>query len=198
MSRLIDKAQTLTGVAMAPFVMALVLATAPFEQVQAQGASVSNVIEVTGEVAVVDKENRTLTLIDGEGNARNIAAPEEARNFDQIKRGDTLTIAYVESIEVFLAEPGSAPAIEESSVAEQAEAGEMPAGVVAQAVQVSATITAIDKENRVLTLLTEDGSEVQKEVSPDVAAFDSLKVGDTIAVRISRVLAVEVERPEAE
>lgn len=196
MSRLIDQAQALAGVAMAPFIMALVMVTSPFEQAQAQGVGVSNVIEVTGEVAVVNQENRTLTLIDGEGNARTITAPEEARNFDQIKRGDTMTIAFMESVEIFLAEPGTEPAIEEGAVAERSEEGEMPAGVVGQAVQISASITAIDKENRVLTLLTEDGSEVQKEVSPDVAAFDALKVGDTIAVRITRVLAVEVERPE--
>ena len=167
-------------------------------QLQAQGAAAGNLITVTGQIAVVNRENRTLTIIDGQGGARTISVPEDARNFDQIKRGDTMTVGYLESIEIFLAEPGTAPAVEETVNAARAEKGDMPAGIIEQAVQVSAKITAIDKEKRVLTLLTEDGSQVEKEVAPEVAAFDALKVGDTIAVRISRVLSVDVSRPQVE
>ena len=185
-----------SGVTKATYILLLFVVSSLSGQLQAQGAAAGNVITVTGEIAVVNRENRTLTIIDGQGGARNISVPEEARNFDQIKRGDTMTIGYLESIEIFLAEPGTAPAVEETVNAARAEAGEMPAGIVEQAVQVSAKITAIDKEKRVVTLLTEDGSQVQKDVAPDVAAFDTLKVGDTIAVRISRVLAVDVSRPQ--
>lgn len=196
MSTLIEKTLRWTGVAAVPLVLAVSVTTLSTTQAQAQGAAAANVIEVTGTVAVIDKENRTLTLIDGEGGARNISAPKDAKNFDQIKKGDTMTIGYMESIEVFLAEPGTEPAVEATEAVERSEKGELPAGAVAQAVQASAKITAIDKEKRMLTLVTEDGSEVQKEVAPDIAAFDTLKVGDTIAVRISRMLAVEVDRPE--
>lgn len=68
----------------------------------------------------------------------------------------------------------------------------------ANVIEVTGTVAVIDKEKRILTLVTEDGAEVQKEVAPDIAAFDTLNVGDTIAVRISRMLAVEVDRPETQ
>ena len=196
MSTLFDKVLRWTGVAAAPLVMAITVTTLSPTQAQAQGAAAANVIEVTGTVAVIDKENRTLTLIDGEGGARNISAPKDAENFDEIKKGDTMTIGYMESVEIFLAEPGTEPAVEATEAVERSEKGELPAGAVAQSVQASAKITAIDTKKRILTLVTEDGAEVQKEVASDIAAFDTLKVGDTIAVRISRMLAVEVDRPE--
>jgi hypothetical protein len=160
----------------------------------AQGGGVAEVITMTAEVIAIDKQNRTVTLKKEDGGEVVIEAGEEARNFDQIEVGDTLNASYMESIEIFLGEHGAAPATEEGQVVERAAKGEMPAGIMAKAVQVSASVTAIDKENRVLTLALEDGRTIERAVDPAVEAFDKLKVGDTINVRLTRVLAVDVER----
>ena len=175
--------------------LTFLLVAFPTGQAAAQGVGAGNVIEITAEIVGVDKKNRTLTLKGEEGNVVEIEAPEDARNFDQIKVGDNLNLAYMETVEIILAAPGTEAAVEGGAAEDRAEEGEMPGGIRAEALQVTANITAIDRKSRELTLALEDGSEVKKTVDPSVAAFDQLTVGDTIAVRVSRLLAIDVERP---
>jgi Cu/Ag efflux protein CusF len=170
------------------------LAVLPTGSALAQGAAAAEVVTVTAKVIAVDKENRMVTLMGEEGDEFVIEAGDEVTNFDQIEVGDTVNAGYMESIEIFLGEPGAAPAVEEAQVVERAAEGEKPAGIVARAMQVSASVKAIDKKNRVLTLALEDGREIERAVDPSIEAFDKLKVGDTINVRLTRVLAVDVER----
>ena len=190
----IEKGLARAGFAGASLAIALMLSPITISQASADVAT--NVIEVTGEVAVVNKEQRTLTLIDGKGKARNISVPEEAKGFDDIKRGDTMTIAYMESVELFLSDPGTEAGVEEMGAQESAEKGEMPGGMVARAIQVNAKVTAVDKEKGVVTLAADDGEEMQSEVGPGAEELDKIKVGDTISIRVSRVLVVETERPK--
>ena len=170
------------------------LAIMPIGNTLAQGGGAAEVITVTAKVIAVDKKSRTVTLKGEEGNEVVIEAGDNVTNFDQIEVGDTLNAGYMESIEIFLGEPGAAPAVEEEQLTERAAEGEKPAGIMARAVQVSASVTAIDKKNRVITLVLEDGQEIERVVDPAIEAFDKLKVGDTINVRLTRVLAVNVER----
>lgn len=189
-----DKGLTRAGLVGASLAMALMLAPITISQARADVAT--QTIEVTGEVAVVNKEKRSLTLIDGTGKARNISVPEEAKGFDDIKRGDQMTIAYMESVEIFLSDPGTEAGVEEMGAQESAEKGDMPGGMVARAIQVNAKVTAVDKEKGLVTVTGEDGEQMQGEFGPGAEELDKIKVGDTISVRVSRVLVVETERPD--
>ena len=60
-------------------------------------------------------------------------------------------------------------------------------------VEKSATITAIDPAKRLATLKTADGSEFELEASPDVANFDSLKVGDKVVATYVQSIGVHIE-----
>jgi hypothetical protein len=65
---------------------------------------------------------------------------------------------------------------------------------VAQTVDVSATITAIDKSSRTITLKGPKGDELKIEAGPEVKNFDQLKVGDIVDMRYRETLALELKK----
>ncbi len=73
--------------------------------------------------------------------------------------------------------------------------GDKPAGVVVEVVDVSATVQAIDRKMRKVSLKRPDGKLVTTKVDESVKAFDTLKVGDSIHARITEAVAISVEKP---
>ena len=65
---------------------------------------------------------------------------------------------------------------------------------VAQTVEVSAKITAIDKATRTITLKGPGGDEVKMVAGPDVKNFAQLKVGDTVTAKYLESLVLELKK----
>ena len=65
---------------------------------------------------------------------------------------------------------------------------------VAETVKVTATITAIDKATRDITLKGPKGNEVTLTAGPDVKNFDQLKVGDQVNVQYVEALTLELKK----
>lgn len=64
-----------------------------------------------------------------------------------------------------------------------------------ETVDVSATVQAIDKKKRTVTLKGPDGKLVTTRVDKSVKGFDTLKVGDSIHARFTEAIAISVEKP---
>jgi hypothetical protein len=65
---------------------------------------------------------------------------------------------------------------------------------MAQAMEGSAVITAIDKATRAITLKRAKGDEVRIVAGSEVKNFDQLKVGDTVNVTYVESLALELKK----
>lgn len=65
---------------------------------------------------------------------------------------------------------------------------------VAQTVKLTATITAIDKATRDVTLKGPQGNEVTVTAGPEVKRFDNLKVGDQVDVQYVEALTLELKK----
>lgn len=65
---------------------------------------------------------------------------------------------------------------------------------VTQAVEGSATIAAIDKASRTITLKRAKGDEVRIVAGPEVRNFDQLKVGDIVNATYLESLALELKK----
>jgi Cu/Ag efflux protein CusF len=61
--------------------------------------------------------------------------------------------------------------------------------------EVTATIEAIDKTDRLVTLMDEDGETETIYCGPEVKRFDELKVGDTVTFRYSESIAYAIRKP---
>jgi Cu/Ag efflux protein CusF len=67
------------------------------------------------------------------------------------------------------------------------------AGVV-ETIKVTATITAIDKATRDLTLKGPQGNEIIVSAGPEVKNFDQLKVGDQVNLNYIEALTLELKK----
>jgi len=60
---------------------------------------------------------------------------------------------------------------------------------------VSASVVGIDKKKHTLTLELPEVNVVTTEVDKSVKAFDKLKIGDVIHARLTKAIAISVEKP---
>lgn len=67
-------------------------------------------------------------------------------------------------------------------------------GAAASVVTVSAAVTAIDKDNRVVTLKGPQGNLFRVVAGPEVRNFDQIKVGDEVVVRHMEALSLELKK----
>ncbi len=65
---------------------------------------------------------------------------------------------------------------------------------VAQTIKITATITAIDKATRDITLKGPQGNEVVVTAGPDVKNFDNMKVGDQVNAQYVEALTLELKK----
>jgi Cu/Ag efflux protein CusF len=66
--------------------------------------------------------------------------------------------------------------------------------VIADTIKISATITAIDKASRDVTLKGPQGNEMTVTAGPEVKNFDKLKVGDTVDLQYVEALTLELKK----
>ena len=178
-------------------VLMLSLATGVFAQAT-QGAAPTGVLRereavMTATVVAVDLQNRYVTLKGPDGELRDIKVGEEAVNLPQVKVGDLVTVKFYESIAVEVIKPGTAMGAGEKTAIVRAKPGEMPGGMVAKQVSVTAIIMAIDKQKSAMTLKGPEGKLVNVKVQ-DPANLEKVKVGDELMITYTEALAISVER----
>ena len=156
----------------------------------------SSLVEETATVEAVDQSTRMVTLKGPKGNSITFKAGDQVRNLAQVKVGDEVKFAYYESLAVRVLKKGEAfPTASESSAMARANKGQMPAGVVGKETTANATITAIDKTAKTVTLQGEDGKSVT--VTPlHPERLKEVKVGDRLVLTYTEAVAVKVERAE--
>lgn len=67
-------------------------------------------------------------------------------------------------------------------------------GTIAETVKLEATISAIDKGTRAVTLKNAKGEETTVTAGPEVKNFNQMKVGDKVTVEYLRALALELKK----
>ena len=65
---------------------------------------------------------------------------------------------------------------------------------VAEVVKLTATVTALDKATRDVTLKGPQGNELTLTAGPDVKNFDQIKVGDQVNVEFIQALTLELQK----
>jgi hypothetical protein len=147
---------------------------------------------MTATVVAVDLQKRIVTLKGEDGEVRDIKVGEEAVNLPQVKVGDLVTVKFYESIAVEVIQPGTYAGTGEKTAIVRAKPGEMPGGMAARQVTVTATIMAIDKQKSTITLKGPEGNLTTVKVQ-DPANLEKVKVGDELMITYTEALAISVE-----
>jgi hypothetical protein len=185
---LITAALAATALAQAPAPAAgAVLASEPGK------AAVVAAVEISAQVVGIDKATRTLTLKGPKGNAVDLVAGDEVRNFDQIKLGDVVVARYAQALTLELRKAtsgaGGAAVREEAA---KAKPGERPAVAGARQVTVMASVVAVDPKKGTITLKGPRGNEVTLNVQ-NPEQFKVVKKGDQVEATYTEALALSVE-----
>ncbi|MGZ8273112.1 MAG: hypothetical protein ACXWUM_04295 [Burkholderiaceae bacterium] len=90
----------------------------------------------------------------------------------------------------------AAPAVlaQAPSGAAAVKASEPGKVTLAEAVQVAATVQAIDKAKRLVTLKGPEGNTFTVQAGPEVRNFDQIKVGDQVLARYVEALTLELKK----
>ena len=157
-------------------------------------ADIGRVESMTGTVTIksIDPATRRLVVLNDAGEAISMTAPEEIRNFDQLRVGHKITATYTLKTEFVLSAPNAPlPPDTQTVVAARAGKGERPSGAVANQMVVTGAVVGIDAANHRLKIVSPQGGEVHdvKVTSADgLKAFDKVKVGDKITAYVSESL----------
>ncbi|MGW8188626.1 MAG: hypothetical protein ACWGNK_15210 [Desulfobacterales bacterium] len=159
------------------------------------GGVITDTLTLDAEVAAIDHEARTATLLMPDGEKLPVTVGPEAVNFDQIQKGDRVKAIVLEELAVYVGDETSAASDGAATMAARAAKGEQPGGMVAETMRTTATVTAVDLEAHTATLTFEDGSSETVDVRPDVK-LTSQSVGAKVVFEITKVVAVSVEKQQ--
>lgn len=146
-------------------------------------------------VADIDHEARTVTLEGSDGDQQTITAGPDVINFEQIEKGDQISIVYREETVVRLLEPGEDAANGAGAVSGGAEEGEKPGAFSGGLVQITVVVKDVNLENHTATLAFPDGSNREVQVRDDVELSKD-QVGKELMIQKTVAVAVSVEKQE--
>ena len=158
------------------------------------GGVTVNTVEVTAKVVAIDIKNRKATLLLADGEKETIKVPPEAVNFDQVKVGDMVKATLTEEVVVYIDNEGASVPDGYAAGVALAPKGAQPGGIVAEAVRVTATVTAIDQTGRTATLRFDDGTIETFPVRDDID-LSKHKVGEKVVFIVTEMVALSVEKP---
>lgn len=168
-----------------PPVAAVVAASAP-----GVGAAVG-AVKVTATVVALDPATRTATLKGAKGKIVDVVVPPEAKNFDQIRVGDLVTVEYMRALTLELKGPGSVRSGSTQTSTAPAPAGAVAGGAAGRQVVIMANVTAVNTKESFVTLRGPKGNSVDVAV-PDPAQLKRVKVGDQVEAVYTEAVAVTV------
>jgi hypothetical protein len=145
--------------------------------------------EITAKVAAIDTANRKVTLISEDGIKQVVKVGSEAINFDQIRVGDQLKATVTEELVVQMGRKDEV--FGGAAIVALAPKGAKPGGFIADALQVTGTVTTIDMAKRTATLKFEDGTTKTFPVRSDVD-LGKLQVGDKVMFRVTEMIAISI------
>jgi Cu/Ag efflux protein CusF len=160
----------------------------------AQGAIEADVAKATFTVTAIDATKRTVTLKSDDGTTRTVKCSKDVVNFPQIKVGDNVTVAILESIAVAVRPKGAPPSAGEGAAVALAPVGAKPGGIMARTTKISAKVQAVDAAAHTVTVKGPLGKERTFKVNPKVD-LSALKTGDDIVLRVTDALAIDVTAP---
>jgi Cu/Ag efflux protein CusF len=135
-----------------------------------------------------------VTLRGSEGNEVSFRVDDSVKNLGQVRKGDLVTASYYRALAARIRKPGEAsPSVTTGGGVATAEPGQKPAGVGARTVQLTATVTKIDRAKQEVTLRGPKGNSVAVTVQ-DAANLEKVKKGDLVEITYTEAVAISVEK----
>jgi Cu/Ag efflux protein CusF len=155
------------------------------------GAVAVETITMSASVSAVDMEKRKVTLTQSDGTSQTYKAGPDVANFDQLQVGDQVKAVVTEQIAVNIEKNGPAPSASATAMVALAPVGAKPGGLMAETLQETATISAVDAGKRKVTLTYVDGKTKTYKVNKGID-LSKFQVGDSVTVTVTEGVAITV------
>ena len=166
------------------------------DQTMAEKPSVERTSEysISAVVDAVDGEARSLTLKDKEGVSHTFQNIKSDVPLEKLVVGKAVTMTmYQKEVNYAVAEGEEIPADEEIRTVGTKKGEEDKNITIVQAQNMTTTVKEIDLENRMVTLMMEDGTPMTLPVQDDVENLENLKTGDKVVTQVTQVIMVTVD-----
>jgi Cu/Ag efflux protein CusF len=153
----------------------------------------ADAVQIQVKIKSIDKQNRSVVVVGPQGNEVSLALGPQARNFDQIKVGDLVTLTYVQAVALELRKSVDGGKLGQPIVTEQAvraAPGNKPAGAVERTVNLTANVIKVDQKTQMVTLKGPNRTVELKVKDP--AILQKVKVGDQVDATFTEAVAIEV------
>jgi len=147
---------------------------------------------MTVKVDDIDTFSRTVSFRTPEGLLSEVYVPPEVKPFDELRRGDIVTVRFIESVIVQVRPDAKPSAVEDTTAEARAGAGEQAADVLQQ-LKVTVVIDSVDRQAGIVVYRKDDSMKVARAVL-DRALLEGLKPGDRVEITYTKSRAISVER----
>ena len=178
---------------------ALVLAQTPntANAVVADAAVTDNIFQLyEGTVTKIDKKSRTIFFKNNEGESKFVAGPE-IKNFDQIKKGDRLSVTYelAVAIELIKTKSDGIRSKVETSSEVASKPGEKPTRTITNTTTIIADIVDVDRAKKLVSVKGPSGKVTVVTVkNPQLLA--DVNVGEQVKVIYFDAMAASITTPK--
>jgi hypothetical protein len=159
------------------------------------GRVLTSVVRTGAIIEAIDYETREVDLIGADGAHFRVVAQENITDIENINVRDRVIIEYLESVAVIMAPEGSEPLIGDGVKLRIAGRGtdepEM-SGVTTHLLV--AHVESINTTNMTAVVRLEDDTRRLINISED-APLDMINIGDQMRLRVTRAMAVSIEKP---
>ena len=149
---------------------------------------------IEAKVTAVNAASRKVTLVTRDGVENILTAGPDVVNFGQIQVGDQVKVVAAVQLVVFMRERGEPRTDGEVAAVALAPVGAKPGGIMANTVEVTGKVAALDLRHREATLRFPDGHSKTFKVRDDID-MTKAKLGDEVVIRTTEALALSVEKP---
>ncbi|HZF14480.1 MAG TPA: hypothetical protein VE046_00925 [Steroidobacteraceae bacterium] len=151
--------------------------------------------ERSATVTAIDYQTRLITLRGTSGNSLTLVVDDSAKNFNQVKVDDKVTVSYYQGFAAEVKKPGTGvKGVEETATGGIADPGERPAAGVGAMIRTTVIIESVDTSFDTVTFRRHDGAVRTIAISdPNIRkAIHDLKKGDEVEVTYVEAVAIEV------
>lgn len=149
-----------------------------------------------GNVLKTDKKTRTITFKNNEGESKFVAGPE-IKNFDQIKKGDRLSVTYqlAVAIELIKTKSDGVRSKVETNTVTTSKANEKPAETISNKTTIIADIVEVNREKKLVSVKGPSGKITTVTVK-NPALLADINVGEQVKVIYYDAMAASITSPK--
>ena len=149
-----------------------------------------------GNVVSINKKTRTIVFKNADGETKFVAGPD-ITNFDQIKKGDHLSVTYelAVAIELIKTKSDGIRSKVETETVTSSKANQKPSQVISNTTDIIADIVEVNREKKLVSVKGPSGKITTVKVkNPEL--LDNVAVGEQVKVIYYDAMAASITSPK--